>query len=237
MKLSLFLFSAFCTYLLSLSAISQPKLTVVGGTSFEFGELHSDEPVKKIVTIRNDGDDTLEVSSVSASCGCTGALLSSDRIAPGDSGQISISFNPDRFSGNVKKYISFETNDPINSHARVNFSATINRILAVEPDYLMFKDVKLGEPSTMELTVKNLSKSPITITSIIPSDLAIAIAQKSASIPAESETTLSFTLTSPAAGTVRGNIELKTDNTSVPVKSIRYFAFVKDPASKAAVKE
>ena len=80
---------------------SQPALTVVGGTRFSFGDITSTSPVERIVTLRNTGTDTLVIEDVLAICGCTGTLLSSDHIAPHDSGSLSISFNPGSFSGKV----------------------------------------------------------------------------------------------------------------------------------------
>ena len=100
----------------------QPKLHVVGGTSFDFGDVYSTS-ASKVLTIQNLGRDTLIIFNVGTSCGCTAALASEDHIPPGDSGTVSITFDAKRFSGKVEKLVSLTTNDTSQRYIAINFTA------------------------------------------------------------------------------------------------------------------
>ncbi len=67
---------------------AQPKFTLDGGMAFDFGELYTTTPVEKTLRISNSGSDTLRITNVSGSCGCTGTLLSASEIPPGGSGTL-----------------------------------------------------------------------------------------------------------------------------------------------------
>ena len=55
--------SLFCLLFVLLPAflLGQPKATIVGGLTFDFGTLYSSSKAKRLITIRNDGSDTLSV--------------------------------------------------------------------------------------------------------------------------------------------------------------------------------
>ena len=98
--------------LFSSNLVSQPKLKIPIGTKFSFGDIVLTSKVQKSVVLKNIGKDTLDISNVHATCGCTAAMLSNNRIAPRDSGMLNITFDASRFSGTVQKGVTFNTNDP-----------------------------------------------------------------------------------------------------------------------------
>src|SRR5512135_672795 len=78
---------------------AQPVLKVGEGTSLDFGTIYRGEQFERKLTLKNTGTDTLLLGNVEASCGCTGTMLSSNRLAPGESGSLLIKFNSKNFSG------------------------------------------------------------------------------------------------------------------------------------------
>ena len=85
-------------------------ITVVGGATFDFGDIyHGEKPTHHFV-LKNDCDDTVRISSINASCGCTAARLSRDTLAPGDTASISVMFVPPKsMNGHIMKSVAVYT--------------------------------------------------------------------------------------------------------------------------------
>ena len=62
------------------SVVFSPKIEVVGGSSFDFGAIHRGEKVTHVFTIKNVGSDTLFIRNVTATCGCTAAVVSTSAV-------------------------------------------------------------------------------------------------------------------------------------------------------------
>jgi len=205
---------------------SQPAITVVGGTAFSFGTIATAPPVERIVTLRSTGSDTLVIEDVIAICGCTGTLLSEDRTAPGDSGKLSISFNPSTFSGHVEKTVHVRTNAPTQPDITINFTAEVVKALEFEPAYVFVKTV-IDSATTAPITLANVGDTPIRIRSVRSTNDLVSVSNDDAEIGPGAETTVVTSVKSSLAGTFTGSIEIATDHPSQPLLSIRYIARVK----------
>jgi hypothetical protein len=208
-------------------AAGQPKAVVPGGLSFDFGTLYSTMKVKRLVAIRNEGTDTLEVSDVSTSCGCTAALISHRQIAPGDSGTIEVAFDPRKFSGAVEKGVSWKTNDPSNPKWHLVFTANVSKLVEVNPEYLIIR-AAVGVPEAAHITISNMGLDPITILSVASSSPLIAFGEFEKTLRPSAPLELSLTFTAAASGAQNGDIVIRTDSPNVPLLSLRYFALVKE---------
>ena len=226
-----------CFFIAAQCVFSQPKLKVIGGTRLDFGKIHTDRPYKHEVVITNDGSDTLIISEVSSSCGCTAALMSNDHIAPHDSGALGITFDAKRFNGKVAKSVSFKTNDPSQSNVHINFSAQINRILEVTPEYLIFSHVKVDSPATEQLIISNDTDQRVHITSVKTSSDVLSVKLSKNTIIEGTEAVLTCTLQTSKPGTYNGNIEIRTDNPDMPVLNIRFFGLVSNKNTLSSSKQ
>jgi hypothetical protein len=205
----------------------QPKFQLQGSERFDIGEVPNFVPHKHSLTIKNPGTDTLILKDVSASCGCTATLLSTDHIPPGDSGTLSFTFDAKRFEGKVEKKISMNTNDQNRKHVEIFFTANVVRIMDIQPEYFFFRTA--GDSiATQTLIVQNLSNAPISFTSIVPTGKEINVELSPKEIkPGESGNLIAkFTPFSP--GSTNGNIEIKTNHPGAPVLTIRYFCWSKE---------
>lgn len=207
--------------------LSQPKANIVGGLTFDFGTLYSTLKVKKLITIRNDGSDTLNITDVSTSCGCTAALLSQPAVPPHDSTTLEIAFDPRRFTGAVEKGVSMKTNDPANPKPHMVFTATIAKVIEVEPEYLMFHTT-VGRPDTAVLGFSNATAKPVAILSAKSSSPLLVIGPFDKTLEPSQPVTVQCVFTPDHSGAQKGNITFTTDDPNVPVISLRYFALVKD---------
>jgi hypothetical protein len=113
--------SAACT-----GANAAPGITVAPA-SHDFG-LVGPDTVTTVFTVRNAGDGPLQIESVSTSCGCTTAEMSTQTVAPGESASLTVTFDPQAHAGAVGQFVRFvylRTNDPVTPEIELKISAEV----------------------------------------------------------------------------------------------------------------
>jgi len=90
-----------------------------------FGEVQSDTLLSHTFSFVNTGSDTLVVEELSASCGCTAALLDNDKLAPGEKGEVKVTLNTRGKRGNVRQSVDIFTNDESAWFVTVFVEATV----------------------------------------------------------------------------------------------------------------
>lgn len=76
----------------------------------DFGEVPEGEVVEHTFTFTNEGDGPLIISNAAGSCGCTVPEWPRQPIAPGQQGQIKVSFNSKGRAGRQDKRVTLTTN-------------------------------------------------------------------------------------------------------------------------------
>jgi hypothetical protein len=90
----------------------------------DFGQLMAGETISYSFKFTNTGNADLVISGCDASCGCTVANYPKERIAPGKTGYITVSFKSQGMSGNqIKEVIVASNTQP--STTRLRISATV----------------------------------------------------------------------------------------------------------------
>ena len=85
-----------------------------------FGRLSAGENISYSFHFRNTGNADLIISSASATCGCTVADYPRERIAPGKTGYVTISFKSQGMSGyQVKEVIVASNAQPARTKLRI----------------------------------------------------------------------------------------------------------------------
>lgn len=81
----------------------------------DFGTFEESNPVQKATfTFTNVGNKPLIINQAIASCGCTVPTYTKKPIAPGQKGQISVTYNgKGMFPGHFKKSITVRTNGSV----------------------------------------------------------------------------------------------------------------------------
>lgn len=96
---------------LSTVAFAAPTIYVVMPVH-DFGSVAEGIAVTHTFMLENTGDEVLEISGVSASCGCTTADLATDSIKPGESVALEVLVDTAGFGGTISKSITVYSNDP-----------------------------------------------------------------------------------------------------------------------------
>src|SRR5210317_1558205 len=76
----------------------------------DFGEVQEGEVVEHTFTFTNEGEGPLIISNAQGSCGCTVPDWPRQPIAPGQTGQIKVSFNSKGRAGRQDKRVTLTTN-------------------------------------------------------------------------------------------------------------------------------
>jgi hypothetical protein len=140
---------------------SKARIQVVSDT-WDFGSIPKGAVVLHDFIFKNIGTDTLIISNVKPTCGCTTAPLSDSNVAPGNEARVTATFNTKNFNGRVTKQIFVDSSDPIKPYLKVTFSATINNPLQTivpSPTEADFGNVKIGAAAQLKITITNDDKS------------------------------------------------------------------------------
>jgi hypothetical protein len=76
----------------------------------DFGEISEGSVAQHIFTFKNEGEGPLIISNAQGSCGCTVPDWPRNPIAPGESGEIKVSFNSKGRAGKQDKRVTLTTN-------------------------------------------------------------------------------------------------------------------------------
>lgn len=93
----------------------------------DFGDITQGDVVKHVFKFKNTGDDTLRLSNVLSTCGCTIPEWTKKPIPPGGSGEILASFNSAGKMGLQNKVITVMSNA---SNAQATFTIKANVLAA-----------------------------------------------------------------------------------------------------------
>jgi uncharacterized protein DUF1573 len=82
-------------------------------STFDFGQIDDGEKVSHVYAFENTGSEPLVISNAKGSCGCTVPKWPKNPIAPGESGEILVTFNSKGKTGKQTKRVTITANtDP-----------------------------------------------------------------------------------------------------------------------------
>ena len=96
-----------------------------------FGEAFGGQELKHIFTFTNTGANPVQITDIHSTCYCTTAFLSDKSIAPGQSGQIEVTFNVPSKNEKVEERVQLHTNSL--QQPTLEFSVTANARLPLVP--------------------------------------------------------------------------------------------------------
>lgn len=101
-----------------------PRLGITN-TSFDFGKTKQHADATKLITVVNNGRSELSIRAVQGNCTCIKAVPSKDKLNPGESSTIAITFNPQDRLGTQQKSVTVYSNDPQAPVQRITFTAYV----------------------------------------------------------------------------------------------------------------
>ncbi|MFB3788348.1 MAG: DUF1573 domain-containing protein [bacterium] len=143
-------------------AWSQPKIEF-DTRSVDFGTAYPNEQLHHDFIFWNKGNQTLEITKVSKTCGCTAPVLSATSVLPSASAIVSVTM---RTSAPVKKSerVILDTNDPENPQVQLALEADVKTLWNFTPKTsFLFNSVPFDSEQTMEIYMKSIDNAPFKI--------------------------------------------------------------------------
>jgi hypothetical protein len=155
----------------SVAMYGQQPVITLDKTSHDFGKINeADGRVTTVFTIKNEGMAPLVLSNVRASCGCTTPNWTREPIEPGQTGTITVTYNPNGRPGRFQKTVTITSNateptkrvtikgEVIPKQAKPTNKYTIAvGALNMKSKELNFGNITKGDTKVSELEYTNLS--------------------------------------------------------------------------------
>ncbi len=168
-----------CLMLISVLTFAQAKPTIQFQSKvYDYGKIkEADGVAKGVFTFTNIGNDTLRITAVRPSCGCTASSYTKDPIPPGGTGSIEAGYNAAGRPGHFNKAITVTTNDPDNATIVLSIKGEVipkpkskadeypNKIgnLYFKTNHLAFQDLKENQVKTDTFRLYNNGKKEMSI--------------------------------------------------------------------------
>ena len=141
-----------------------PTMSVSPG-ALEFGQMDQNMAKTITLTISNLGDGPLVLGEVEVSCGCTAADPVKNRLEPGESTELNVTFNSERFSGETLKYLTISSNDPFNSSLEIPVHAIVRPVMTIKPKKQAYSfAVTAGETAERIITFTAVDEPELVMT-------------------------------------------------------------------------
>jgi uncharacterized cupredoxin-like copper-binding protein len=81
-------------------------------TQHDFGKVSEGKKVEYTFKVVNKGNSVLTIKDIKTSCGCTAALLSQEKLEPGQEGTLKVELDTKNRKGKMSRTITITSNDP-----------------------------------------------------------------------------------------------------------------------------
>lgn len=135
----------------------------VSQKKWDFGFIPRGAKVTHNFLLKNVGNDTLKITNVRKSCGCTAAPLRKSILPPGDTTLLEVTFNSGSYQGAVSKAVYVESSDPIEPFLDISFLATVSvpsKLLSFDPFFIKFDTIRFL-PAKAAIKIANLDSNPV----------------------------------------------------------------------------
>ncbi|MBK6264638.1 DUF1573 domain-containing protein [Marivirga sp. S37H4] len=175
LKNSICIVFVFFIHSFSFAQENERKITFLE-ESYDFGTLQEQQgEVKHVFQFINIGKDSIQLSSVRASCGCTTPFWEKTALMPGDTGKIVVAYNPLNRPGKFDKTVTVTSNaepglkilkisgfvTPKTLTVEDNFPTEIGDI-RFKSKFLNFSTITTKEPVTKTFVIYNQSEDTVT---------------------------------------------------------------------------
>lgn len=121
----------------------------------ELGIIPDNDKVTRFVKFHNIGKGSLTITRMQAHCGCTVPELEKTVYEPGESGEISVTYDPTgKHEGPQTTSFDIYTDNPSQQRVGVQVTAHILPLVSVEPTFVTFQNVDKGAIITYPVTIR-----------------------------------------------------------------------------------
>jgi hypothetical protein len=153
---------AFLLLFVSAFGAAQPRL-VLAAARHDFGPIEPARAVSHRFTATNAGTSTLTISRLRPSCGCTSTVVGQQILAPGESTELEVAFNPAGMRGKVEKTVQVVSDDPARPIQLLTFQAEVLPEIRVSTEEVVFTGLSRRDRRKASVKLETGTGQPIVV--------------------------------------------------------------------------
>lgn len=134
-------------------SVGTPRVEVVGGTSYDFGNMKLGESMSHEFPFRNIGDGPLNLTMGTSTCKCTIGNLDKSVLQPGEQTMIKLTWTPKAAALGFSQSATIITTDPLKSEVQLSISGKVGQSIVFSPASLVLGDFSSTEQTTHRVNV------------------------------------------------------------------------------------
>ena len=171
LKRSIFSLSV-CCLLLGTTQIASAQVLNWAEKMFEvrkhdFGSVARGAEARYRFKFTNNYKETVKVSNVRTTCGCTESFASKTEVESGETAYIEIAMDTNKFSHDKNSNAIVTFSQPTYAEVRLPIHAYIRTDVVLTPGWANFKTIDVGEEKSMNIQVSYSGRTDWRITDII----------------------------------------------------------------------
>lgn len=131
----------------------QPKVEVVGGVEYDFGNMQVGETRRHTFRFKNAGAGVLKIKAGETSCKCTISDVENGDVQPGQETSVTLEWKPTEEASRFRKTAAIHTNDRTQPEVVLTVAGTVLRLLTINPDPLVFSQIVEGKAAEGTFTI------------------------------------------------------------------------------------
>lgn len=125
----------------------------------DFGNIPDTDQVTHIFKFTNKLDKTVTILRAHGSCGCTVPDLQKKTFAPGEAGEMAVTFNPHGRRGASPKAVTIEYSEPAGTPSTmVTINSNVQPLVIIEPPKMWLNEVDAKAGKSIEITISGRKK-------------------------------------------------------------------------------
>jgi hypothetical protein len=209
-----------CALLLCGTALAQPKIEIVGGSTLDWGTVKppTSGHLEGTIQIKNVGNQLLKLTEIKPGCGCTKTDPDKTELKPGEISTMGVKLNiSPAQSGMVHKSITVYSNSATDSVLTLWLKADIDRAVLIEPSpYFAFNGAVVGQPVSASVFIVNADKVDLVLSDFkVDPPMTLNVKDKDVIKPGD-KLELVVSTTPVKAGPITGTITLRSSNADNP---------------------
>ena len=142
----------------------------ISETSVKFGDIKEGPPVKKKITLTNEGNETIRIANTVTSCACTSVNLTKTVIEPGESSELLITYNTYKYPGKFDKTITIFTGPEGKEETVIHIVGNVDPIpmgvIGMTPRKTDIGELKVNDKNRVQIVIENEGDAPLTVSRI-----------------------------------------------------------------------
>ncbi len=143
-----------------------PKVEVVGGTTFDFGNMQQGASKQHTFVFRNIGKAPLKLQNQGSSCRCTIGTLKDSVLEPGQETGVTLDWKATGVLNQFSQTATIGTNDPEHSQVLLTVRGLVSRTVIIEPSTITLGDISVTEGAKQSAFIFGYGEDKLEVTNM-----------------------------------------------------------------------